>query len=251
MSAAGARSRSFERRYTSGEYARDHPTWHVEHSPWKATQVMRMIERNRLRPTKVVEVGCGAGEILRTLHDRMPGDVSFLGYEISPDAHALAVQREGPRLGFRLADFLQSREDAIDLLLVMDVVEHVEDYLGFLRALQPRASHTIFHIPLDLTAEWMMRHQALIAERHAVGHLHYFTKDLAFEALRDTGFEVLDAFYTPWAIDFLYPSWSAALRAPAPVKTTLRKALQHSLYAASPDLAARLARGWSLLVLAS
>src|SRR3954452_3904644 len=118
---------AFERRYTGGEYTRDNPTWHVEHSPWKAEQVLRIAERNGLRPAKVVEVGSGAGEILRTLQDRMPGDVSFVGYEIAPDAYELAVTRERPGLRFHLADFLQAPEEDVDLLLVMDVIEHVED----------------------------------------------------------------------------------------------------------------------------
>ncbi|HVB75218.1 MAG TPA: hypothetical protein VNE38_16830 [Ktedonobacteraceae bacterium] len=29
--------------YTSGEYLEKNPTWHVEESPWKAKQIMRML----------------------------------------------------------------------------------------------------------------------------------------------------------------------------------------------------------------
>lgn len=32
-----------EQLYTSGEYLEKNPTWHVEESPWKAKQVIRML----------------------------------------------------------------------------------------------------------------------------------------------------------------------------------------------------------------
>jgi hypothetical protein len=61
---------------------------------------------------------------------------------------------------------------------------------------------------------------------------------------------VVDSFYTRWGIDLFYPSWDVVRQKDTPIKTGLRKALQHSLYALSPDLAARVTRGWSLMVLA-
>src|SRR5215207_4119242 len=112
--------------YRSGEYARSNPTWDVEDSPWKARQVLKMIEKHRLEAKSVCDVGCGAGEVLNQLHKLLPNDIEFYGYEISPQAYALASQREKPRLHYFLKDLTQ--EDAhFDLLLVIDIVEHVDD----------------------------------------------------------------------------------------------------------------------------
>lgn len=44
--------------YSSSEYAPRNPQWHQEHSQWKAMQVMRMLEKNNLQPSRLVEVGC-------------------------------------------------------------------------------------------------------------------------------------------------------------------------------------------------
>ena len=30
--------------YTDGEYVRKHPTWHLEDSPWKAQQVVKILD---------------------------------------------------------------------------------------------------------------------------------------------------------------------------------------------------------------
>jgi len=242
-------SKALEDLYVEGEYLERHPTWHTEDSPWKAAQVLRMLERNSLAPSKVCEVGCGAGEILRQLQDRLDGHPAFVGYEISPQAYQLTLDRARPGLEFKLEDFLESPEPDVDLLLLMDVIEHVPDYLGFLSRIRGKATNTILHIPLDLSVEWLVRGRPLINERRTMGHLHYFTKDLALEALTDSGFEVVDWFYTRWGIDNFYPTWRVVRDKDTPVKTGLRKALQHSLWRLSPDLAARLTRGWALLVL--
>ena len=54
-------------RYNDGGYLSENPDWHVGDSPWKAQQIHKIIDRNKLSPRTICEVGCGAGEILRQL----------------------------------------------------------------------------------------------------------------------------------------------------------------------------------------
>ncbi len=82
-----------EEMYTSGEYLEKNPTWHVEESPWKAKQIMRLIRRNGIAPDTICEAGCGAGEVLNQLQGKMAATCSFWGYEISPQAFALSESR--------------------------------------------------------------------------------------------------------------------------------------------------------------
>src|ERR1700675_3414935 len=77
-------------RYTGGDYLRAHPSWHVEDSAWKAAHVARLLERHDIRPARVGEVGCGAGEILRQLQSRLGIECEFWGYDVSPQAIELA-----------------------------------------------------------------------------------------------------------------------------------------------------------------
>src|SRR5579883_478957 len=130
----------FEEIYRSGVYLEENPTWHVEASPLKATQILKMLRRNGIAPTTVCEVGCGVGEILAQLQKQMDSSCSFCGYEISPQAFALAKEREGERLHFKLADF--SQEDAFfDLVLLIDMIEHVENCFSFLRAIKSKGEY--------------------------------------------------------------------------------------------------------------
>jgi len=54
---------STEELYTTGTYLEKKPLWHTEESPWKAEQVMRMLNRQTIAPKTICEVGCGAGEV--------------------------------------------------------------------------------------------------------------------------------------------------------------------------------------------
>src|SRR5215467_11668917 len=122
----------FEEIYTSGEYLEKNPTWHVEKSPWKAKQIMKMVARSGIAPKTICEVGCGAGEILRQLQEEMDPACSFWGYEISPQAFELAKSRVNERLHFKLADIRQE-DGSFDLILIVDMLEHLENCFSFLR----------------------------------------------------------------------------------------------------------------------
>src|SRR5256885_15001073 len=116
--------------YTTGEYLKKNPTWHVEESPWKARQILQMLKRHDFAPQTICEVGCGAGEILRQLQGSLDPGCSFWGYEISPQAYELAMSRANEKLKFKLADIQHEEGIFFDLLLVMDVIEHLEDYFS-------------------------------------------------------------------------------------------------------------------------
>jgi 2-polyprenyl-3-methyl-5-hydroxy-6-metoxy-1,4-benzoquinol methylase len=222
----------------NGEYLRNNPTWHVEDSPWKAKQIMKMLARNSISKKKVAEIGCGAGEILNQLYAAMPDDVSFTGYDISSDAINLARPREKERLKFKLENFAETNE-TFDLLLMIDVFEHVNDYLGFLKLCKNKAKNTIFHIPLDISVQAILRNK-LMAVRNSVGHLHYFTKETALATLADSGYEIVDYFYTPGSADL-------------PRKTLKSKIAffpRKLLFKANQDLSVKILGGCSLLVLA-
>src|SRR5256885_2163026 len=84
---------TFSDLYTTGEYLKKNPTWHVEESPWKAKQILHMMARQMLTPTKICEIGCGVGEVLKQLQDQMDTSCQFWGYDISPQAIQLATPR--------------------------------------------------------------------------------------------------------------------------------------------------------------
>ena len=229
-----------EKIYTQGDYLKSNPTWHSEDSSWKANQIIKMIDNNHLQPLSVCEIGCGSGEILNQLYLKMPESLSFLGYEISPQAFQLCQTRTKDRLNFKLGDLIQEENDYFDLLLCIDVFEHVDDYFNFLRSLRKKAQYKIFHIPLDISVSSVLRSSPILRARQLVGHLHYFSKETAIATLQDTGYEICDYFYTAGSIELSVRHF----------RTLLGNLPRKLLYSFNQDLAVRLFGGYSLLVLA-
>lgn len=226
--------------YHDGTYQQNNPGWHEEDSPWKARQIAEILKKNHIVPFTVGEIGCGAGGILKFLAEQYGQAVTLCGYEISPQAFELCREKEAPNLHFFLKDLLAEAQPTFDVSLAIDVLEHVEDYCGFLRKFARTGVYKIFHIPLDLSVQTVLRATPIIQQRITVGHLHYFTKETALATLKDAGYEVVDWRYTSGSSELPNRSW----------KAKLLKLPRRFLLRFHPDMAARLLGGCSLLVLA-
>lgn len=222
-------------------YYGNNPTWHIEDSAWKALQIAKIISRNKIHPATIAEVGCGAGEILNQLQQmKIEPGATYSGYEIAPDAFRMCQARVKPGLAFYNEDLLQSTA-FYDLLLMIDVFEHVEDYIDFIRQSSLKATFKIYHIPLDMSVSSILRNMPMNA-RKKVGHLHYFMKDTALVTLKDTGQEIMDWFYTPG-------SAGLTKNAGYKLRTRILNVPRKILYKINPDITVKLLGGYSLLVL--
>jgi SAM-dependent methyltransferase len=99
--------------------------------------ITSLIERQALpkRPGRILEVGCGTGSSLEML--KRYGKVDA----IEPDgpARALASKRSGIKVkGGLLPDGVKLSDGAYDLILLLDVLEHIPDDEGTLAALLPK-----------------------------------------------------------------------------------------------------------------
>ena len=228
-----------EKFYTSGDYLEKNPLWHTEESSWKAEHVMRMINRHKISARTICEEGCGAGEVLKQLQRRLDDECDFLGCDVSPQAIELCRSRANEKLHFELGDATIISGRFFDVILVLDIIEHLEDYFSFLRTIKERALYKIFHIPLDLSVQAVLRATPLIRDRERYGHIHYFTKETALQLLRDLGYDIIDWFYTAVALDL--PS--------ANLKNIVMRVPRRLLYSINMDVAVRLLGGYRLLVL--
>lgn len=159
-----------------------------------------MMARNDLFPKTICEVGCGAGEILNQLQKNMDDECVFWGYEISPQAFELCKDRANEKLHFKLLDIVEEKNSFFDLMLIMDVLEHMENYFNFLREIQPKSTYKIIQLPMDISVKSVLR-KDLTRYRNSYGHVHYFTKELALQMLKELGYEVVDHFYTYESIE--------------------------------------------------
>jgi cyclopropane fatty-acyl-phospholipid synthase-like methyltransferase len=225
--------------YEGDLYAEKNPTWHEEDAPWKAGHIERMIKKNNIPTDTICEVGCGTGDILLTLEKAFPS-AALSGYEISPQAFNRAKQKETPRTKFQLKDMLGESDLHFDVVLAIDVIEHVEDYISFIKKLKEFGTYKIFHIPLDLSAQSLLRAWPITELRRNVGHLHYFFKQTALASLQDCGYTIIDHCYTASRLEL--PNQALSSR--------IMRIPRRMMFSVNPDLTVRLLGGYSLLVLA-
>jgi len=227
--------------YTEGGYFQSNPDWHQEGSKLKADLVLEFIKKFQLPTGLVVEVGCGAGEILVELMKNLPANSILRGYDISPQAIRIAEKKAGSQLSFHLEDYTQLKKEKADLVLVMDVAEHIDDVYSFLRRLRDKGNNFIFHIPLDMSCRTLLKPHVLLQQRTSVGHIHYFTEETVVWMLRDVGFGVEYFIYTKPDVDLIPPR---------SFKQWLKKMLRRLSYSINKKLSVKLWGGYSMLILA-
>jgi SAM-dependent methyltransferase len=231
-----------EGRYTNGQYlACTGGTWHSEDAEFKCRMILHMLQRHpTLALNRIYDVGCGAGCVLARLQKALPPSVRLQGWDISPQAISLAMPLANERLLFTLGDSW-GEAPVSDLLLCMDVVEHVDDPIGFLRALAKQGKHKILHIPLDIHVSAVLRGSSFIRIWDGLGHIHSFTLETALKTVEHSGMAVRDWFFTDGALR------SGSRRG---VRTRIGNLGRLVIGTLSKKWASRLLGGYSVLILA-
>ena len=135
-------------RYDDGSYLKQNVRWHQEDGPYKAGLVMQMLRRGKLKFNTCADVGCGAGFVTSILAETF-ADKKFYGFDTSRDAARFWTDNAATNLTFSSRN-IRDVQEVFDLVLCLDVFEHVDDYIGFLRELRKRGLQFIFNVPLDL-----------------------------------------------------------------------------------------------------
>ena len=227
--------------YLNGTYFKNNPDWDIADAPWKVKVMVGLLQKNKIKATDVIEIGCGAGENLVELAKQYPSIQQLRGYDISPQAIELAKHKSTDRIHFFNDDLAADNTVSTNLLLAIDVIEHVDDYYGFLRKLKTKSEYFMFHIPLDISCKSLLKPHILLQQRQSVGHIHYFSKEMVEWALLDTGYDIVDWVYTK-PIDDNLPARS--------FKRWVKKILRNFFFAMNKDYSAKRWGGYSMMILA-
>ena len=148
---------------------------------------------------RILEVGCGAGATLAWLKQRWP-DAWVAGADVNAEQIALAAARIDHAERCDLDRTVPSiAPSSIDLLLCLDVLEHLRDPWAALRTLGalvrpggcviasvPNVRHASVLWPLLCRGRWHYGGSGILDRTH----LRFFTRASAIELVRDAGFEV-------------------------------------------------------------
>jgi SAM-dependent methyltransferase len=183
--------------YTSGDYALKHQNWHLEDAPNKASDIMpallAVVESRRSQTLRIADIGAGTGAVIVEVVKRLSQTeknlrVDAVGFEISP----FAVQTGGklfPDLDLR-EKFFESSDGLFDLVLFIDVLEHLENPWEILRTAHDASQYMIVRQPL-LDNFSTFRHDNYCNQRDHWGHIAYFNYRSFMDMTKATGWKPL------------------------------------------------------------
>jgi SAM-dependent methyltransferase len=182
--------KEFKSIYKDNTYFSKNQNWHTEDSDWKFNHIQKSI--SKINYKKIVDIGCGAGKILENFYNKN-SSLELYGFDISDNIQHF--WKDLPKkINFHHEDFLNGNLNS-DLLLLIDVFEHIEDYYSFLRKINTRSKYFAFHIPLDLFVLASLTNN-YTQKKKKLGHLHYFDFNTALGVLEDTGYKTLNYHFT-------------------------------------------------------
>lgn len=191
------------------------------------------------RPTRLLDIGCGAGTLLSEIRDRHPG-IDLVGLDVRPNEAAPWRQIVGD-----VTRRIDLDDGTFDLVVLGEIIEHVPDpdfLLAEVRRLLAPGGEVIVTTPnlvswanrlLVATGTQPLftetstamnlgrRHRLLGQGRKVQGHLKVFTHRSLAEIMELSGFDVTErrgtAFFFPQPIDALdralsrFPSMASGL----------------------------------------
>jgi len=136
--------------YNNGAYLIKHPNWHLEGSSTKAKWIKSVIpEEIRSSVRSILEIGCGRGAILNGLKGFFNKECQFTGIDISNEAISYA-RNNFKDIIFICGDVysLDLDRTQYDLVLCIDVLEHLYYQEEFLKIINQLSRHSLFHVPI-------------------------------------------------------------------------------------------------------
>ena len=205
----------------------------------------------------VLEVGCGAGRMLRALHEARPG-LRLCGADVSRAALARARARSAD-LELRLVEApdasLPAADGEFDAVLLLDVLEHVSDPGAFLaetKRVMRGGGVLHLHVPCEGDAlslwRWLpgQRGPQSLKQRLA-GHVQRFRRRDILALLREAGFTPLRVRHSLHVLGNLADVGAFAALA-ARSRSNGRRVTTGDLLAGTPDASGRASGGASRIV---
>jgi len=178
--------------YTKDLYAVKNPTLHAEDSYWKFTKIaplldeiladLNFMKRNTI---KILDIGGGAGIILNKISEYIESrsNLKVAKFMLDLTPAMLATQRNNnpDAKGAVNANITQApvSSKTFDIVLCIDVLEHIPDYKKALKEIKKISHYAIFKLPLEdnlymnilnLLTKNSQRRDSI----ESVGHLHFF-----------------------------------------------------------------------------
>jgi SAM-dependent methyltransferase len=213
-------SSTIEKFYATDEYLRRNPSLHEEDSPWKIQRVMPLVELfvklHGSKSVRILDVGGGAGLILQAIGEKLKYNHGVVVLKYAMDLSPLMLTRQkrnNPDLQATFnVDLCKNSLDNkfADLVLMIDVVEHIPDSDKALNEISRIGKFAILNIPLEknvIEFIWNVMSNGTFRRSKiaSVGHIHTYTYASALKQINRRCGSMFVYYLTdpkPWPTDY-------------------------------------------------
>jgi SAM-dependent methyltransferase len=158
-------------------------------------EVMRRLADPAIRQArKIAEVGCGNGLVQRYLEDHY--GISVAGFDLNELALKQSYSRTSPLYCYDIHQRAAHLKSEFDLVLLFDVLEHIQDANGFLESIKHHMTDSgrlLINVPA---------HQFLYSEYdRAAGHVRRYSSSYLTKTSEASGFRVSSSTY--WGVPLI------------------------------------------------
>lgn len=207
--------------YTTNEYIRKNPTIHEEDSVWKVEKIIPLVDiflRDiAKKEIKILDVGGGAGLILKEIsaHIRKKG-IKEKKYSLDLSPGMLKIQKKNnPDIIKLLNEDIKKtslKNKEIDLVLMIDVLEHIPNPEKALKELRRISKFVIFKVPLGdnlwhNTINTITRGKLRKEAGDKLGHVNFYNYNLLKKQIEKVNGRVIYSTFTNVSDYFLNNSY--------------------------------------------
>ena len=176
--------------YSNNQYWKNNSDYHESDANFKAENSLKLISKiNINKNSNILDFGCGSGKYLHIISNYL--ECNFVGIDISEEAILRANKLyKKENINFLVKDIDELSNEKFDLIILNDVIEHIEDYITFIKKIKKKTNYIYFNIPLEINLLSILRNN-FVKSYNDVGHLHFFSKDSALQILKHSGLYII------------------------------------------------------------
>jgi trans-aconitate methyltransferase len=196
---------------------------------YKKSQAVLHILPSDFRPDSVIDIACGSGKITMEVSKKL-GIRKTTGIDISHKIIEIAKQNDVDRIGnWVTINIFDYKESGYDLVLAIDIVEHVEEDKEILNKIASLGSLAVIKVPIEDNSVnrfimWITRKKInpwKETEAH-YGHVHHYSLNSFIELIEESDLQIVKTEYIHlpkrskvfWEISRLifFPLWFVSRR---------------------------------------
>ncbi len=194
------RKRYEQKAYFSGEDGSGYDNYHVQELSLRLTfrRFLKNLKKVIPQAENLLEVGCGYGFFLDEAKDFFP---SLTGIELSAEAGRAALETSGAQIHIGTADSLPTDTKDFDVIIMLNVIEHIYEPVRFLLSLRERlASGGVMVLATpDIGSFWYRIMKKRWPSFKLPEHVAFYDKKTLADLLERAGFQPAETVPYPHA----------------------------------------------------